>query len=406
MTAELALPRTICAQAGFDPQVVTDAHLHAALRRRQQARSAATAAAYASNLANDPVEQQEFLEELLVRESWFFRDQGPFELLAELAASRWQRHDAPVRALSAPCAGGEEPYSIAMALAGGGLPLARINVEALDLSRRGLAAAAAAVYPERALGKLPAALRERWLQPVEVGRWQVDEALQHTVRLHHGNLLAVPGPIAASGFDIIFCRNALIYLLPDARAKVLDELTGLLAPGGVLIVGHAETALLRGRPFKPLGRSGSFAFERSVAATNTARPAPAPAPSSNALRATRRASTTAAPSSGSAPRCNPEARLEQARRQADRGAYADAAAEVSALLDQQPDNAEAQHLLGLIRSAEGNTTAARLCFQRALYLAPTHLPSLQHLALLAERCGDAAQARLLQQRVARLESGA
>ena len=409
MTATLALSRTICARAGFDHEVVTDTHLKAALRRRQQALGALEPAAYAERLAGDASEQEDLLEELLVRESWFYRDVGPFEFLTQLAALRWQQRDYVVRALSAPCASGEEPYSIAIALAAGGLPLARMNVDALDLSRRGLAAAAAAVYPQRALEKVPGALRERWLRPQDEGRWRVEDDLRRTVQLHHGNLLALPTALEETPYDIVFCRNALIYLQPVARAAVLDALTARLAPDGVLVVGHAEAALLRDRPFRPVGRAGTFAFERVTGATTAASNKPAAraanaAPTPALARPAKRAARVAPPNVSRRQPDGLETRLEIARTLADRGAYPAAAAQVAQLLGEQPDNADAQHLLGLIRAAEGNTNEARQCFQRALYLAPTHLPSLQHLALLAERCGDDAQARLLHQRAARLES--
>lgn len=406
MTSALELSLRLCTQAGFDPQVVTEAHVHSALRRRQQATGATSADAYAETLDREPAEQQALLEELLVRETWFYRDHTPFELVAELAGSRWQHGARPVRALSAPCASGEEAYSIAIALATGGVAPGRIAVDAIDLSQRSLATAAAAVYAERALAKLPTPLRARWLRPVGEDRWCVDAELRQTVTLSHANLLALPPSPDGAGYDIVFCRNALIYLEPQARAKVLDELTARLAPDGVLVVGHAETGLLRGRPLRPMGKPGTFAFAPSAAGPAAIRTADKGVGHPVAARPLQRKRVTTVTAAKPPARSASQAmQLEQARALADRGAYTQAAAQVDIVLGQQPDNADAQHLLGLIRAAEGRTTEARQCFQRALYLAPAHLPSLQHLALLAERCGDATQARLLQQRVARLESG-
>lgn len=397
--------RRLCEGAGFDPEVVTDAHLEAALRRRQRALGLATDTEYGQRVADDPAEQEEVLEELLVRETWFYRDHAPFALVSELAASRWQRHAGPVRVLSAPCASGEEPYSIGIALAVGGVPPNRITIDAVDLSRRGLAAAAAAIYSDRTLGKLPEALRGQWLKRDEAGTQMVCDELRQAVHFHHGNLLALPASLLVAPYDVLFCRNALIYLNPAARARVLDEITALLAPGGVLVVGHAETGLLRGRPLRNLGRAGTFAFEHATQAQE-ARPAeiqPRPVPQLPPARVSRARKVPPAAASNSVEPAV-ETLLAQARALADRGAYASAALQVTDVLSRQADNAEAQHLMGLIRAAEGDTAQARQCFQRALYLEPEHLPSLQHLALLAARCGDASQARLLLQRAARLES--
>ena len=404
MKTLLETARALCEDAGFDPEVVTDSHLEAALRRRQRALGCSEAA-YAARVG-EPAEREEILEELLVRESWFYRDHAPFSLLTELAATRWLRHPGTVRALSAPCASGEEPYSIAMALAAGGVATTQLAVDAMDLSRHGLAAAALAHYPDRALARLPEALREKWVRPGAAGTQVVCEELRQVVRFHHGNLLALPAQLHTAPYQVVFCRNALIYLQPRARAMVLDALCGLLAPDGVLVVGHAETGLLRGRPFKSLQRAGTFAFEHA-ALSPSAKPAevrPRPAPTAPSRRAPRaRPVATAAVEEASLPTVT--SLLEQARALADRGAYAAAAAQVNDILQRQVDNAEAQHLLGLIRAAEGDTAQARRCFQRALYLEPAHLPSLQHLALLAANSGDASQARLLLQRAARLESG-
>jgi chemotaxis protein methyltransferase WspC len=93
--------------------------------------------------------------------------------------------------------------------------------------------------------------------------------------------------------------------------------------------------------------------------------------------------------------------LSAARTLADRGDYAEAASLLEALLAHHFDNVDAQHLLGLIRAAEGAVTEAQRCFQRALYLDPAHRASLEHLALLAARRGDGAAARQLERRAAR-----
>jgi len=395
--------RELCDAAGFDPSVIADVHVDAALQRRRRARGAATLADYAAHFLDDAAEHAEILEELLVRESWFFRDLAPFELLMTLAPLRWSASSEPVRALSAPCASGEEPYSIAIALATAGVGVARIQVDAVDLSRRGLADGQAGRYAARAVAQTPPALRAEWLPLDADGHYRVKPALRRVVRFHQTNLLALPPDIGATRYDLIFCRNALIYLCPAARQQVLNQLEALLAPAGILVVGHAETALLADRGLSPLGPPGAFAFQRAPVAASPPRPAPPARRASSAVPALRRPASRPRPVIEVAPQAADDP-LASAHRLADQGDYPRAAALLEALLAKHFDNIDAQHLLGLIRAAEGAVTEAQRCFQRALYLNPGHQPSLEHLALLAARRGDSAAARQLQRRAARKDA--
>jgi chemotaxis protein methyltransferase WspC len=119
--------------------------------------------------------------------------------------------------------------------------------------------------------------------------------------------------------------------------------------------------------------------------------------------APRRSVSRPAPASEVAPQAADDP-LASAHQLADQGDYARAATLLEAVLARHFDNIDAQHLLGLIRAAEGAVTEAQRCFQRALYLNPTHQPSLEHLALLAARRGDSAAARQLQRRAARKDA--
>jgi len=399
VNALLELARALCDEAGLEPSVVPDVHLRAALKRRQLICGAPTLEEYAARCAARPEERGEILEELLVRESWFFRDQAPYELLTALASTRWRNQDSPLHALSAPCANGEEAYSIAIALAEAGHSLSRLQVCALDLSQRGLKAAAAGRYEARVLGQLPAPLRQRWLIPTATGHYQVHAALRECVQYQHANLLALPAALTAQRYQVLCCRNAMIYLRPTVRRRLLEQWMSCLADDGVLIVGHAEAALMPSRWLRPVGPPGAFAFEH------------APVDAAPAVRATapRRSGTPQARSAHPASRPPPQgptrrpvapAPLAEAAALADRGRYAPAAALLEQLLASDYDQVEALYLLGLVRAAEGDVAAARRCFTRALYLVPAHQASLEYLALLAADGEDSAAARRLRRRSA------
>ncbi len=393
--------RKLCDAAGFDPAVVVDNHLEAAVRRRLRL-TGLSEADYRDHLPHDSAEHGEVLEELLVRESWFFRDLAPFELLGEFAQTRWRYRTAPLRVLSAPCAGGEEPYSIALALMGGGLPLATLHIDAFDLSRRALAQAAAGEYGARSVRLIPPALLSDWLEAAPEGQFRVQQALRNAVRFHQGNLLELSGYFGPEKYDVVFSRNALIYLNAPARARVLNHLAGLLKPDGLLFLGHAETGLLRGRAFEACDYPGAFVFQQASPKGPTPVARARSVVPSAPLRSSQKSVKVVAlpPCAKPVVDCAPV--LAQARALADRGVYAAAADLLTTLLVQQPERADVQHLMGLVRGGQGNTLEARRCFERALYLDPRHRPSLEHLALLLAASGeDAEKVRLLQRRAER-----
>lgn len=393
--------RKLCDAAGFDPAVVVDNHLEAAVRRRLRL-TGLSEADYRDHLPHDSAEHGEVLEELLVRESWFFRDLAPFELLGELAQTRWRYRTAPLRVLSAPCAGGEEPYSIALALMGGGLPLAALHIDAFDLSRRALAQAAAGEYGARSVRLIPPALLSDWLEAAPEGQFRVQQALRNAVRFHQGNLLELSGYFGPEKYDVVFSRNALIYLNAPARARVLNHLAGLLKPDGLLFLGHAETGLLRGRAVEACDYPGAFVFQQASPKGPTPVARARSVVPSAPLRSSQKSVKVVAlpPCAKPVVDCAPV--LAQARALADRGVYAAAADLLTTLLVQHPERADVQHLMGLVRGGQGNTLEARRCFERALYLDPRHRPSLEHLALLLAASGeDAEKVRLLQRRAER-----
>ncbi|WP_431048431.1 CheR family methyltransferase [Roseateles sp. L2-2] len=153
-----------------------------------------------------------------------------------------------LRALSAGCASGEEAYTLAITLHRAGLQAQGIDwgVLAVDLNPAALARAAAARYGEWSLRATPQDQRDFWFHRVEPGVWTPLPAIREHVRFAQRHLGQPDAMFWAPGsFDIIFCRNVLIYFEPQALRQAIRNLTGALAPGGALFLGHAET--LRGK---------------------------------------------------------------------------------------------------------------------------------------------------------------
>ena len=396
----------VCADAGWAADFASGTLLESALERCRAA-AGMDWAEYGDRLAGDTLARDALLEELLVRESWFWRDVRPFTWFgAWLTARGWPARGA-LKVLSAPCAHGEEPYSIALLAEQSGIALANLQIDAIDLSRIALERAQAGVYRARALQALPADVVQQYFADLGNGRFALEPRVRNRVRFRRGNL-AVAGEVSRDGpYDAIFCRNLLIYLAPEVRTRLLEELTACLEPGGVLIVGHAEAGLLRGRPFAADGDGATFAFTRLAPTPARGSDAAQTAPAVSRIGGRRRpreldVATAPAPAAVST---TAGAGLAEAQRLADSGRYSAAMSLAKSLQRDHPPVVECEHLIGLLHAAEGEFEHALRAFQRALYLDPKHLPTIEQLALLLERRGDSARARRLRRRAAAFGGG-
>ena len=177
--------------------------------------------------------------------TFFFREAAHFDFLRDHAVpemrARAERRPQ-FKVWSAACSSGEETYSIAMTLAGC-LPDWPWHVEGTDISHRILAKAQAAIYRSDAVGRLPPELVrthfQRGFGPQE-GRYRVRSALRNLVTFRQLNLLAGEPPFREP-FQVIFCRNVMIYFDRPTQEELVARLTRRLVPGGYLFVGHAES---------------------------------------------------------------------------------------------------------------------------------------------------------------------
>jgi chemotaxis protein methyltransferase WspC len=342
---------------------------------------------------------------LVVPETSFFRGPGLFEHLARHIAAA---AGPPVRVLSLPCSTGEEPYSLAVALAEAGVPADRYTIDAADVSPPALAAARRGVYRDFSFRQAPPWLRDRYFRPA-AGGWELSPEIRGRVRFHHANLLD-PGSLPAGPFDVVLCRNLLIYFTPAARRRAAAALAGLSAPDGLLAVGHAEPGCLAGGPFRPTGPDGLFLFARDPLPGHALIPVTASAKPPQVVPVTR---LRARPPQGGHPSKSdpldplgprPEPPLARARRLADVGRLADALAVCEAAVTAAP-SADGYALLGVIRHARGEPGPAAAAFRRALYLDPAHREALAHAMLLSRAAGNADQADAYQARLARAKGG-
>ncbi len=403
LSAIIELLRT---RIGLEPQSLGANALPEAINRRMRALKVDDADAYAALLAASPLEFDELVNDVVVPETWFFRGAQLFAYLAEQIRKTTASRPAerPFRILSVPCSTGEEPYSMAIALAEAGVPSTHWMVDAVDLSTRNLTRARRGLFSNFSFRETSDALRNRYFRRVE-GGWEIDPSLGEAVRFQQGNMLDPTFLASVEPFDLIFCRNLLIYLHTGARAQVISVLDRLLAPSGLLCMGHAEPlSLLEGR-FQTIGSAAHFLFrrkeeKRQAGALPISRRAALPPP---ALRREK-----SAPSVEPAPLVlveTPTDLLGSARRAADAGNLEAALASCQLQLDQGGGSADLFSLMGVIHQARHEEAEAGACFRKALYLEPDHEEALTHLLLLHQQRGDEPAAALIRRRLARKTAG-
>ena len=386
-----------------------------AVRQRMERTGQDDSDAYLATITAE--EMTQLVELVVVPESWLFRDPQAFYATVDLVRERWSRRRI-TRIASIPCAGGEEPYSMAMALRDANLPKQAFSIDAYDLSPACIERAQAGVYGRNAFRAQDVAFRERYFTHVADDAYRLIDALRTQVTFRQGNLLQFDTEALGKHYDVIFCRNLLIYFDKPTTRAAIAKLSTLLADDGMLLAGYAEVPSFCQNGFAPLQYRQAFALKKDDGKPAAVNPAPplaplpvvkkpvprsvpplppaAPAPA-RAVPARPRAASAPAPVAAPAADL-----LAEARSLADRGLLREAGDKCHAHLARTPEAAEAYYLLGLINELAGKMDLADDYWRRCIYLQPDHYEALCHLALLAERNGNHTAATTLKSRAARI----
>jgi chemotaxis protein methyltransferase CheR len=215
-------------------------------------------------LRYDPAGERELqllAESLVIHETYFFREVDPLRVLVSSILPGVLRGRSRARVWSAACATGEEPYTLGMMLAEAGL-LDRVEIVASDLSDRALAKARAGRYAGRSLRSLGALPAPPPLLEEVAGGMQVRAELKDRIAWHRLNLLDATAIEALGPFDVILCRNVLIYFAEATVSSVAANLGRALRPDGVLLVGASESLLRFGTLFACEEHEGSFFYRK------------------------------------------------------------------------------------------------------------------------------------------------
>ena len=307
-------------------------------------------------------------DKVTVQESFFLRERSRFELLTQAILPAIGELDRPLRVWSAGCAAGEEAYSLGIVLREAGYAR-RYRVVGTDLSASAIATAKTGVYSRWSLRGLSDSEVAHYFTH-EGSQFRLRDDLRADVALARHNLLD-PAPTAEGPFDVIFCRNVLIYLTPDAMRHVVHEMAAALAPGGWLVTSASDPLLDDVAALEPVLTGHGLAYRRRAAdRPAAARPRPAQVatrraetgpPAHRATRKPLRADPSAAPTT--------ELQLERGERALLAAQPREAEAIARRLLESSPSG-PAHALLIQALAAVGDLAAARAAALLACHAFP------------------------------------
>jgi len=445
-------------EIGLDAASIGSTLIQRTVRLRMKALGIEQTAEYERLLRSSPTALEALIEAVVVTETWFFRDREPFAAFAQLAREWLPEHPAgTLRTLSVPCSSGEEPYSLAMALLDVPVPPHRFAIDGVDISNHALARARNAIYGRNSFRGKSLTFRDRYFRHTKEG-YALNPVVRECVRFCRDNLLGEEFLAGFAAYNVIFCRNLLIYFDRATQVRALRRIHRLLTPDGVLFVGPAELPIVAGNGFVSANLPMAFACRKASAREITSEPKPTPSASIPISRAEVQGSTHAAHRSrqalpaqsarpmGQLPPGPPEVAtplshgpsattnlaravpgtpteadelpgrrqagthatpvipsdLDAARQLADAGRLAEAVAICDAHLRKEGPSAQAYCLLGILHDASGDPKASDY-YRKALYLEPNHYETLLHLSLLLEKNGDNAGARAFKRRAERAQ---
>lgn len=401
-----------------------DGDLARILAERMGVTAAADCSAYLDQLlalGQDRQEMDALIAELTIGETYFFRHKEQFDALREMILPDVIERNHDVRRLriwSAGCATGPEPYSVAIMLErefGDRIEGWHVSVLGTDINQKFLGRAREGRYDEWAFRAMPASLRAACFDKVG-SQWQIKPEFKRNVTFQYHNLIKSPFPSLAdniAGFDIIICRNVIIYFSQDTVEQLVPCFRESLNDGGWLIMGHAEPNQTLFSKFRTVNTPGAVLYQRvdrPLPVAEAVRPQPSPAPlvlPAASRREAPRPVSVRRPAPPSAPRTGPKpapapaapagsppadpsfSRLAVARGLADSGQWEKAAAACDAIIAAVPLDAWAYFYRAMVHEQLGEDELCEKALRRAIYLDRRLVLPHYHLGLFLARREDA-----------------
>ncbi|MBD2299657.1 protein-glutamate O-methyltransferase CheR [Nostoc sp. FACHB-190] len=382
---------------GLDVNSIGSGAIASAIYQRMADCGISEMSSYWGYLQDSPQEWEALIENVIIPETWFFREPESFALLKSYVLSEWlpKKPQGVLRVLSVPCATGEEPYSIAIALLEAGLTSTQFHIDAVDISKQCLLKAQTAIYDKHSFRGHNFTAQANYFKLID-SKYYLQSSIKNLVRFINGNLADTNFSVYQQKYDIVFCRNLLIYFDSKTREQTIRILENLLAKEGLLFVASAEATLLMKTQLVAVRQSSAIAYQKLSHHQD--------------LITTQKSSELtihnkveiASPQDISVNHSNSNL-FDLAKLAANQGRLEDAIQLCKDYLKQNQINAEAYVLLGEVQQAMGQNEQAGESFRKAIYLQPNHEAGLTHLALLKEQQGDKTSADLLWQRIYRLQ---
>ncbi len=367
---------------GLEPSLVNTWIWRKNILKRMEANAFHASQDYYHRLLCSGKELEEFIELFLVPETWFFREEKGLEFAVERCVHllRSGRRDLAIACI--PCSSGEEPYSLAMALFEAGLKGSQFKIEAFDISKKGIKKAKLALYGSYSFRGRNEMLKKKYFNSHQ-GNFLLKKEVIHQVHFEYGNLLD-PQFCKKGPYDLIICRNLLIYFSKENQRQAIENCLQVLVSDGVLLLGQAEGAMVgKDSGFTALTKPPINAFIPTKH-TKPAVPIVQETSQKNASKPIELKQSISI--------------LAKARALADAGLLEEAKALCQKRLKEQDTDEEAYFLLGIIAHAENMEKEAENYFHKTIYLSPNHCEALVYLALLADRKGDVKKAELYKRR--------
>ncbi len=178
----------------------------------------------------------EFLDRITINVSEFFRNYKRWEILEKKILPKLSKDKAKISAWSAACSTGEEPYTLAIILSNF-LPLHSISILATDIDPNVIEKAKAGIYHENSLKEVPVHIKEKYFTQVSATEYKIDEKLKQPIRFKIEDLFQAN---YRNEFDLIVCRNVLIYFTEEAKQQLYYKFNDALQKDGILFVGSTE----------------------------------------------------------------------------------------------------------------------------------------------------------------------
>lgn len=222
-------------KTGIDLSLYKEAQMKRRLTSLYEKRGFSSFREYLMALGRDSELLNEFLDRMTINVSEFYRNRNRWDVLENKILPELFRRTKRPKIWSAACSTGEEPYTIAMIMSKF-MSLSQVQIQATDLDENVLAQAKLGLYPARSLNEVPLEMKNKFFTK-EGNFYKISHEIKRTVTFRKHNLLEEPfgGP-----FDLIVCRNVLIYFTEEAKVRLYHKFSRAMNPGAIFFVGSTE----------------------------------------------------------------------------------------------------------------------------------------------------------------------